>query len=667
MKIGIGIDTGGTCTDAILYDFEAGKVLASAKALTTKQDLSIGILGALDQLPVELTRQAGVLSLSTTLATNACVEDKGGRAHLVFFGGDPRVIDQSGAKYGLPASDEIYLQDCRTSFFGDVEQEPDWELFRKNIPQLTDVDGVGIIELYSMKNNAVIEKKAKEIFQQESDIPVVCGYELFSDLNCLQRGASTLLNARLFPVIQDFLQAIDTAMEQRDLHPSIVIMRSDGSLMSQKFASVRPVETLLCGPAASVVGGARLAQEPNSVVVDMGGTTTDLALIRDDMPVMAEDGVHVGRWKTYVSGLYVKTFGLGGDTAIHYDGKQLLLEPYRVVPICVAASQYPSVLSNLKRLLADCHPHSQFLHEHYLLVRDISGNDRYTAEEQAFCQALAQGPLPRREAAEAVGKDVYTLQVDRLLREGVVQLCGLTPTDIMHIRGDYTAYNVQASQLAAEFVAMNVEVTIPKLCEMVYDEVQRKIYRNVVEVLLENQDPYYKLHGVSEEVERFIDESYRLASGQQAQPLLSMPFRTDFALVGIGAPIGVFLPKVAQLLGTRAVIPEYHHVANALGAIMGNVCADSSVEIRPQYTPKGIAGYMVYGHTRNQEFEALAEAEQFALEEAKLAAQQEAERRGARGEITVTAQLQQHAVDTKDSPIYLGTRAVAHAMGSIGF
>lgn len=85
MKLGIGIDTGGTYTDAVIYNFEDKKILGSAKSLTTKNDLTIGILGAIDGLPLDLVQQAEMISLSTTLATNACVEDKGGRAKLIFL------------------------------------------------------------------------------------------------------------------------------------------------------------------------------------------------------------------------------------------------------------------------------------------------------------------------------------------------------------------------------------------------------------------------------------------------------------------------------------------------------------------------------------------------------------------------------------------------------
>ncbi|MEG2520764.1 MAG: hydantoinase/oxoprolinase N-terminal domain-containing protein, partial [Christensenellaceae bacterium] len=96
MKFAIGIDTGGTYTDAVVFDFSEKKIVASAKALTTKEDLSIGIGNALDALPAPLLAQAAYLSLSTTLATNACVQNKGGRAALVLIGVDEKVVAQFG-------------------------------------------------------------------------------------------------------------------------------------------------------------------------------------------------------------------------------------------------------------------------------------------------------------------------------------------------------------------------------------------------------------------------------------------------------------------------------------------------------------------------------------------------------------------------------------------
>ncbi len=668
MKIGVGIDTGGTYTDAVVYDFEMKKILGSAKALTTKEDLSVGILNAIDKLPLDKLHQTEIIALSTTLATNACVEDKGGRARLIFFGGDPQVIGKLGGQYGLPPVDEIYLQESYTTFSGEVKRDPDWALFSKNLEQGFDqLDGVGIIEMNAMRNGAVVEKKAKELFQEKYNIPVVCGHELFSELNCLQRGASTLLNAGLFPVIQDFLNAVKKALAQRDIHAMLVIVRSDGSLMSEQFASVRPVETLLCGPAASAMGGAKLSGCSDCLIVDMGGTTTDIAVVRDGKPVTVMDGVSIGKWKTYVDGLYVKTFGLGGDSAIHYDGKNLVLEEYRVVPLCVAAKKYPSMLEGLRELAANKRRHTMFLYEHYLLVKDIETSPRYTEEEKAFCRALREKPLILSKAAEAVGKDIYTLDVKRLLKDGVVQLCGLTPTDVMHIKGDFDQYSAEASLLGAEFAAWNLELSIPDFCNLVYDQVKRKIYINLLKVMMENKYPHYKKDGFCKEIETLMEESYQAARDGKPDPLLSMMFHTDFALVGIGAPIRIFLEDVARLLGARAVFPDHYQVANALGAVIGNVSAACSVEIKPNTNSEGTESYTVFASHNKKTFEDFEKARIFAIEQAENGAKEEAVKRGAKGEITVSCSEKENTGEASECTIYFGTTIVAYAAGTIGF
>lgn len=667
MKLGIGIDTGGTYTDAVIYDFEGKTILGSAKSLTTKNDLTIGILGAIDGLNSDLVQQAEIISLSTTLATNACVENKGGQAKLIFFGGDKKVIDELGPQFGLPSSEEIYIQESFTDFSGRALQEPDWELFNSQIESgFENLDGVGIIEMNAMRNGAVVEKKAKEIFQKKHHVPVVCGHELFSELNCLQRGASTLLNAALFPVLSDFLASVKKALSVRNIHPNaLVIVRSDGSIMSEEFASLRPVETLLCGPAASAIGCTRLTDNPNSIVVDMGGTTTDIAIIKDGVPVKVTDGVSIGKWKTFVNGLYVKTFGLGGDSAVHYEGKNLYLEAYRVIPLCIAAKKYPSVTDNLKSL--EKRKHTRFLYEHYMLIKDVSESPRYTDKEKAFCQALKDKPLLITEAAAAVGKEIYSLHVDRLLRDGVVQICGLTPTDVMHIKGDFCQYDAEASRLAAEFAAHNLEITVEELCDLVYDEVKKKLYVNIVKAMLENKYPDYMKNGISSDVERFIDVSYHEAKNAKQDKLFSVMFQTEYSLIGVGAPIRVFLEDVSGMLGTHAVIPKNHEVANALGAITGSVSASCSIEIKPDSIAGGTNGYIVFGNSGNRTFMEKEEAVNFAVSEAEESAKAEAQKRGARGAVTVTSKVRSSETEARGETVYLGTVVTAYAAGAVGY
>lgn len=280
---------------------------------------------------------------------------------------------------------------------------------------------------------------------------------------------------------------------------------------------------------------------------------------------------------------------------------------------------------------------------------------------------MKEKPLLITEAAEAVGKDIYTLHPERLIQDGVVQLCGLTPTDIMHIRGDFREYCTEASRLGAEFAAFNLGVAAEELCDMVYGEVKRKLYLNIVKAMLENKYPEYMKNGVDPQVERFISASFEEIKNGKPDGLFSAMFSTRYDLVGVGAPICVFLADVANMLGTRAIIPENHQVANALGAIIGSVSATCCVEIQPNYDAEGAAGYLVFGDHGSMSFETLEEAVDFAASEASRRAKAEAEKRGAVGEITVTTEVQAREAEITDGSVYLGTAVTARAVGSMGF
>ena len=670
LKIGIGIDTGGTYTDAAVYDFNSKKILHASKALTTKNDLTIGITNAIDKIPDEFLAAAEMISLSTTLATNACVEDRGGYAKLIFFGGDERVVRELGGNYGLPALDskDVIIRGCKTSFSGEIIEEPDWDLFGRELNIYSGCDGIGIIEMNAMKNGAVIEKRAREIVKTLG-VPAVCGHELFSELNCLRRGSSTLLNARLFPVIKEFLTAVNKSLSARNINAPVVIVRSDGSVMSEKFSELRPVETLLCGPAASAIGGRLLAGCENGVIVDIGGTTTDIAIVTENAPVMAKGGISIGKWKTFVDGLYIKTIGLGGDSAVHYRDGAPRLEDYRVTPICAAASEYPVIKRNLKILKSEERKHTRFLYEHLALIKNISMRERYSDEEIRICEALAGGPLTVTEAAKAIGRDVYTLNVKQLVKDGIITVIGLTPTDVMHIRNDFNRYDAEASALAADIVSFNLNTSVGGLCDFVYGEVTRKLYLNIVKALLENK---FERHagGVDAETENFINDCYyetvnNLKEGNKINPL-SVYFRSEYPLIGIGAPAGIFISKTAELLGTEAIIPKHYEVANALGAIIGGISAEATVEIKPVTSAAGITGYIVHGKTGAKKFRKINEAVAFAVKEAEDAAEKEARSRGAKGAVALSNSVTDQKANAKDSPVYLGTAVTARAVGSAG-
>ena len=670
MKTGIGIDTGGTYTDAVIYDFESGRVLSSAKALTTKQDLAVGIIGAIDGLDPELRKKAEVVALSTTLATNACVENKGGRAKLIFIGVDGSTIERVGKSYGFADDGSVFCCGGSGSFDGKILPNVDWDaLMRDTESWLRDAEGLGIVEMYAMNNGAVAEREAKKRFSERLSIPVVCGSELFSGTNSLQRGTGTLLNARLVPVISDFIAAIKRAMSERGLNLPMVIVRSDGSLMSEKFSRSKPVETILCGPAASVLGGMKLSGRHDCMIIDMGGTTTDISLVKNGEPVRAGDGVSVGEWRTFVRGVFIDTFGLGGDSAIRPAKSGFELDTRRVVPISLLAKQHPEVKEQLRGLLKNTLWHTRPVYEYYALVRSIEGRESYTDEERALCRALKAGPLMLREAAEAGGTDIYHLEkFERIESEGVVIRAGLTPTDFMHLAGDFESYDVEAAELAARFLMRSLGLDDTRPGEMerftasVYEAVKRKLYNNVVRVLLQDKYPKLRAHGLDRQLAELVDASWdEFRAGRGGY--FELGLHTRAALVGIGAPIHIFLPDVAEALGADCIIPENAGVANATGAVVGNVNAEARVEVRPNHTPGGIDGYFVCAPSETRHIWARHDAVAAARELAESLARAEAKKRGISGEMTIKIEVEDSTGHASRGMVDLGSTVIATAIG----
>lgn len=580
--IGLGIDTGGTCTDAVIYDLAHNTVLASAKAPTTKEDLKNGIRNVLSRLPQELLHSCQTLSLSTTLATNACVEGKWGNGRLVLIGLDRNTFESSWHKYGIPASEDIYLLDCRLTPDPDTCAEPDWDAFRNDMKEfIKGCDCVSIVQLYAREYHGQHEQLAADIIREISDIPVILGHNLFPDRNILRRGTGALLNARLIPVIYEFLGAVRRVLTEYHLDLPLLIMRSDGHLMSSEYTELHPVETLLCGPAASTMGALSMTGEKRAVVVDMGGTTTDISIIRDGQPLRIEGGIQIAEWKTFVKGLYVDTFALGGDTEVMFDSSgSIALGTQRILPLAMLGAVYPSVKNQLMELDKYDSPYPAPVHEFFLLLKEPAPDTGLSDTEYKICRALKNGPLRRENLAAAISRDIYTMKTDRLEQAGYILRSGITPTDIMHIRGDFSEYDRSTSMLGAKFMARSLRLTVDELCNTIYTLVQKRLYCSLVRILLDTEYRLFSDSMPDSQITRLIEKSFQSALKGE-EDFFSAGFFSNAVLIGIGAPVHLFLEPVARMLHTQALIPEHASVANAVGAVVGNISASVTAQIRP--------------------------------------------------------------------------------------
>ena len=678
MRIGIGIDTGGTCTDAVAYDYDTQTFLAKGKSLTTRENLSIGIAEALDMLPQEYIRDALLVSLSTTLATNACLEDKGGRAKLMIFGLTDELISRFNAeiKYGLK-SGYVRCVDTSGSADGLLVTEPDWdEVLKEHGAWLRDADAISAAELYSMNNGAPCESRIKSIAEDNFGLPCVCASEFTNELDVLVRGATAMLNARMFPIVQEFVEAAISDFRRRRCNAPVMVVRSDGSMMSSDLSRSRPVETILSGPAASVLAGKTSCNEQDYIIVDMGGTTTDISVVRGGRPVMATEGIQLGGWKTAIKGVLVSPFALGGDSTIRLkDGKPQLFAR-RATPMCVAASRWPEIKSMLSTLMLSKHVNRFPLHEIFYLVREPAEQKSYSSDELALIELLRQGPCILDKLQEKAGIDLYHFNGERLEAEGIVMRCGLTPTDFMHLRGDYVHYDAEASRLAAMYMLFSMkrvrtDEELEKLIGEVYDMVEGRMYENLLRVMLARQYPAMFKNGVDTQMDYLIRQAWSnrgteadgtavsvgVAGGTQ---FLRHVFGTSAALVGIGAPTHVFLPEVAKALGTDCILPENAEVANALGALMADIDVVSRVEISQRLASNGAMYYIAHAPTGSKRFDNLGDAIEMAKSASAEAAVREARSRGAAGQIDVKTYVEKNRATTDwGTDVSLGSAVVS--------
>ncbi|HIE29796.1 TPA: hydantoinase/oxoprolinase family protein, partial [Candidatus Poribacteria bacterium] len=350
MNLGLGVDTGGTYTDAVILDFDSGRVLRKAKALTTRYDLTVGIANSIEGLGEIETEEIKLVSVSTTLATNSAVEGRGGRVCLLAIGYHPRMLKE----YGLDAANvkSVHLISGGHDIMGEELMPLDVAEAERVIAETKDAVDAYAVSAYGGVRNPVHEIQMRALILRQTDHPVVCGHQLTSQLNAVKRAATAALNARLMPLISDLVKAMQRVLADREISAPLMIVKGDGHIMNTKVSVERPVETLLSGPAASIVGGRYLSGVDEGVIIDMGGTTTDIAVLRAGELAISQDGASVGGWRTCVRAADIRTAGIGGDSHVLLDENGIILSPKRVIPLSLAATFHHQVLDELKILEA---------------------------------------------------------------------------------------------------------------------------------------------------------------------------------------------------------------------------------------------------------------------------------------------------------------------------
>ena len=534
------------------------------------------------------------------------------------------------------------------SFDGSEVSVPDWEaLYESNPSFFENAESFGIASLYALNNGAIVEHSCADFLKERFGKLVVEATTVAVEPNVIGRGATALLNARLVPVIEDFLDAIDDALDERGLSVPVSVVRSDGTLMSAELARTRPVETILSGPAASVTGAQVLSNAPESLIVDIGGTTSDMSVVHEGRPNRT-DGIIIGGWKTQVAGVAIDTIALGGDTVVRYTkNSRLELGTRKVTPLCIAASRWPSIKQALKWYYQSAPVDFYSRYEFLYLMRNPRDLSRFREPDQRLIEILREGPLLLYSDRAAI----TGLKLQQLEDEGVVMRCGFTPTDAMHLRGDFDVFDVEASRLGAQCIlksyrgkrASEDENEIRKLVDEVYDLAEFRLFEQALGVF--SQDMFWP-KGTTE-LDSQMHELAKIAWQRRhdnESHAFGVRFSGDAHFIGIGAPTHVFLEEAASALHVPCVIPEHAEVANAIGAAASRVVVETTVRVNPIRESSGVVSYyQVCGNEETLSFEEVERALEAARELARKQSFAEARRRGAEGELDCT--IKENRVD----------------------
>jgi len=605
-KLVLGIDTGGTYTDGVLLDYESREVLATHKSLTTKRDFAIGIERVIEGIAIEDPSEIRMVSISTTLATNAIAEGKGKRVALLLVGYDPELISSFnlGARFATP---NYYYFDGGHDLYGREKEPLDLPAILDKVNEIKrDVDAFAVSSYFSPLNPEH-ENRIYEAVSRVCDLPIVLGHQLSTRLGSVERATTAALNASLLAVLQDFVIAVRRAMEHREIDAPLMMVRGDGTLMSDEFASRTPVETIHSGPAASAIGGRFLAQLDDALVLDVGGTTTDLALIEDGEVTVSEEGATVGDYETAVSAADLFSVALGGDSHITLNReKHIALGPERVVPLAHLAVEYPRVKSRLqalsRRAWAEASP--DWLEYWFLLREPEEEVHLQSAQAKKLVEFLSSGPKPVPDIVDHLDVlHVAQIGAEDLWREEILGKSGLTPTDLLHVEGHYCPWDAEASELALQIFS-HYQFKEP-------EEIREKVWRKAVEMIVHAAITFLSKQTLTpptetrSEGEDDIGRWFFFNSIYNTHPHLETLFRLREPIVGIGAPADFFLEEVAEALNAELILPEHHAVANALGAVAGSVMVVEEVLVYPTLDKSGleVIGYYVQTSEDRKNFE----------------------------------------------------------------
>lgn len=321
----IGIDVGGTYTDGVVYDNHT--ILKAVKKPTRDDHLQETLLQVLDELLEEINSdKIERIVFSTTLVTNLLATGGGDRTALIL------VTGQGLPREAYNICPDTYFIKGSIDFRGRIIETVDREEIMR---VLQDINNKGINKLavaakFSNRNDSLEKEIRKIALDAYPDLEIIIGSETAGQLNFPRRAVTTYYTAMTISKWNKFVEEMQLAVKERNIDAEVDILKADGGTMLLDTSRHQPCETVFSGPAASTMGALALTMdEKNSVVIDIGGTTTDISLIIEGQPLYASKGANINGQYTHIHSFAVRSVALGGDSTISFNRGVMQVGPQR--------------------------------------------------------------------------------------------------------------------------------------------------------------------------------------------------------------------------------------------------------------------------------------------------------------------------------------------------
>ncbi|MDA8222673.1 MAG: hydantoinase/oxoprolinase family protein [Desulfitobacterium hafniense] len=336
----VGIDVGGTYTDAVY--FHNGRIQQTAKVPTQSDNLVETLMNAFDTLKISDEQKINQITVSTTLVTNAILQNRIPPVKLLLFSGNGMKID------ALPWPVSYTELSGEMDFRGREIEAPEQKEWEKLQLQRDNLSHAAIVGKFSHRNRLHEEQLAAYLKQHNPSLTLALGHE-WGQANFYRRSLTTYLNLGVSDLYHQFAQQLQTAVSARNIQAPIYILKADGG--SLPLAKIRPIDSIYSGPAASVLSAlTQTSPDASSIIVDIGGTTTDIGLTLSGAPLISSKGAQIGDFSTLVRSLAVRSIPVGGDSVVRTKDQGFIIEEYRLGPACCLGGDRPTPTDAMRYL-----------------------------------------------------------------------------------------------------------------------------------------------------------------------------------------------------------------------------------------------------------------------------------------------------------------------------